>query len=271
VTSRDGTGAPAGRPREGLLEGKVGLVTGAGSGIGRETALCFAREGARVAVVDWNRKAADETTAQLADAGFEAESFEADVSDEDAVAAMVRAVVARFGRLDCASNNAALGAGFHPTTELDRARWDRCLAVTLTGVWLCMKHEIPAMLATGGGAIVNISSQSGIKGQVRQAAYAAAKGGVIALTKTAAAEFATRGIRVNSVAPGGIETPGIAAYFEANPGIRDATVAVHAMRRLGRPREIADAVVWLCSDRASFVTGDVLIVDGGIAINAHDA
>lgn len=254
-----------------LLEGKVGLVTGAGSGIGRATALCFAREGARVAVVDWQPESAQETVALIRGEGFEAEAFLADVSEEAAVEAMVRDVVARFGRLDCASNNAALGAGFHATTELDRARWDRCLAVTLTGVWLCLKYEIPAMLASGGGAIVNISSLSGIKGQVRQAAYAAAKGGVIALTKTAAAEFATRGIRVNSVAPGGIATPGIASYFEANPGIRDATVAVHAMRRLGQPREIADAVAWLCSDRASFVTGEVVSVDGGITVNAHDA
>lgn len=262
---------PLAAVRAGLLEGKVGLVTGAGSGIGRETALTFGREGARVAVVDWNREAADETVRQIRAEGFEAATFPADVSDEASVETMIGAVVAEFGRLDCASNNAALGGGFHPTTELDRARWDRCLAVTLTGVWLCMKYEIPAMLANGGGAIVNISSLSGIKGQVRQAAYAAAKGGVIALTKTAAAEFATRGIRVNSVAPGGIETPGIATYFEQNPGIRESTRAVHAMRRLGRPHEIADAVTYLCSDRASFVTGEILSVDGGIAVNAHDA
>ena len=254
-----------------LLEGKVGLVTGAGSGIGRATALVFAREGARVAVVDWNRKSADETVEQIRAEGFETEAFEADVSDEASVEAMVGGVVSRFGRLDCASNNAALGAGFHPTTELDRVRWDRCLAVTLTGVWLCLKYEIPAMLQNGGGAIVNISSQSGIKGQVRQAAYAAAKGGVIALTKTAAAEYATRGIRVNTVAPGGIETPGIATYFEHNPGIRESTAAVHAMRRLGKPHEIADAVAYLCSDRSSFITGDILLVDGGIGVNAHDA
>ena len=254
-----------------LLEGKVGLVTGAGSGIGRATARVFAREGARVAVVDWNRKSADETVDLIRVEGFEAEAFEADVSDEASVEAMVGGVVSRFGRLDCASNNAALGAGFHPTTELDRVRWDRCLAVTLTGVWLCLKYEIPAMLRSGGGAIVNISSQSGIKGQVRQAAYAAAKGGVIALTKTAAAEYATRGIRVNTVAPGGIETPGIASYFENNPGLRERTADVHAMRRLGKPHEIADAVAYLCSDRSSFITGDILLVDGGIGVNAHDA
>ena len=150
-------------------------------------------------------------------------------------------------------------------------RWREAVGVNLDATFYCMKYEIPAMLVNGGGAIVNISSQSGIKGQVRQAAYAAAKGGVIALTKTAAAEYATRGLRVNSVAPGGIETPGIAAYFEANPEVREGTLAVHAMRRLGQPREIADAVAWLCSDRASFVTGDVLLVDGGVGVNAHDA
>ncbi|MCB9722463.1 MAG: glucose 1-dehydrogenase [Spirochaetaceae bacterium] len=255
----------------GLLEDKVGLVTGAGRGIGRETALVFGREGARVVVADVDFEAAKETAALVEAEGFEALAIEVDVADEASVERMIASTLERFGRLDCASNNAALGAGFRPSTELDRARWDRCLAVTLTGVWLCAKHEIPAMLATGGGAIVNISSLSGIKGQVRQAAYAAAKGGVIALTRSLAAEFATRGIRVNSVAPGGIETDGLAAYFADNPQIVESTKAVHAMRRLGRPHEIADAVAYLCSDRSSFVTGEVLHVDGGITINAHDA
>lgn len=254
-----------------LLKDKVGLVTGGGSGIGRETALVFAREGARVVVADWNLESAEETAGLVAAEGYPALALEADVSNEQSVAEMVRRTVEHFGRLDCASNNAALGAGFHPTTELDRERWDRCLGVTLTGVWLCAKYEIPAMIESGGGSIVNISSQSGIKGQIRQAAYASAKGGVIALTRTLAAEYAQQGIRVNSVAPGGIETPGIAAYFDANPEIKQSTIAVHAMRRLGRPHEIADAVAYLCSDRSSFITGDVVCVDGGIAVNAHDA
>ncbi len=254
----------------GLLENEVGLVTGAGSGIGRATALAFARESARVVVADRDLETARETTALLEKEGFEALCVKADVSNEKEVEHMIDGTLARFGRLDCASNNAALGAGFHPLTELDRERWDRCLAVSLTGVWLCMKYEIPAMLESGSGSIVNIASLSGMKGQANQAAYAASKGGVIALTKTAAAEYATRGIRVNAVAPGGIETPGIAAYFAAVPAVRDATIATHAMRRLGRPEEIADAVVYLCSNRSSFMTGHVMAVDGGIEVNAHD-
>ena len=254
----------------GLLEDKVAIITGGGSGIGRVTALTFAREGAKVVVADWNTEGAIETRNAIQAEGFEAHAVQTDVSDEESVMSLVSETVERFGGLHCASNNAALGAGFHATHELDRARWDRCLSVSLTGVWLCMKYQIPALLASGGGSIVNISSVSGIKGQVKQAAYAASKGGVIALTKTAAAEYAQRGIRVNSVAPGGIETPGMAAYLEAYPEIREITEQQHAMGRFGRPEEVADAVVYLCSDRSSFITGQVLGVEGGIQVKAHD-
>jgi NAD(P)-dependent dehydrogenase (short-subunit alcohol dehydrogenase family) len=252
-----------------MLEAKIGLVTGGGSGIGRSTALLFAREGARVAVADRNGESALETVGLIEAEGGQAIAIEADVSEESSVETMIDRTVEAFGGLDCASNNAALGAGFDSLTELDRERWDRCIAVTLTGVWLCLKYEIPAMLASGGGSIVNISSLSGIQGEANQVAYASAKGGVNALTATAAAEFAQRGIRINAVAPGGIETPGIAMYFEKVPDVRAATVATHAMRRLGRPEEIADAVVYLCSDRSSFMTGHVMVVDGGVQVNPH--
>lgn len=244
-------------------------MTGAGAGIGRATALGFAREGAAVAVADVDERGGAETVRLVEAAGGRARFVRADVSDEAQVEAMVRTTVDAFGALHCASNNAARGAGFRPLTEIRREDWDRALGVTLTGVWLCMKHEIPALLASGGGAIVNIASVSGMRGEATQAAYSAAKGGVLALTKTAAAEWARSGVRVNAVCPGGIETPAIQAYFEHAPGIREATVAVHAMRRLGRPEEIADAVAWLCSERASFVTGHALVADGGVLVNPH--
>jgi NAD(P)-dependent dehydrogenase (short-subunit alcohol dehydrogenase family) len=253
----------------GLLDGKVGLVTGAGAGIGRATALTFAGEGAAVTVADVDPQGGEETVRLVARAGGRAHFVRADVSDEAQVEAMVRATVDTFGGLHCASNNAARGAGFRALTEIRREDWDRALGVTLTGVWLCMKHQIPAMLASGGGAIVNIASVSGMRGEATQAAYSAAKGGVLALTKTAAAEWARRGIRINALCPGGIRTPAIEAYFAQAPGIREATVAVHAMRRLGEPEEIADAVAWLCSDRASFITGHAMVADGGVLVNPH--
>jgi len=253
----------------GILEGKVALVTGGAAGIGRATALSFAREGACVAIADLDERGGLETVRLLEAAGARSHFVRADVSDERDVEAMVRSTVAAFGALHCASNNAARGAGFRPLTEIAREAWDRALAVTLTGVWLCLKHEIPALLAAGGGSIVNIASVSGLKGEATQAAYSAAKGGVLALTKTAAAEWAQRGVRVNAICPGGIRTQAIESYFQHAPGVREASIATHAMRRLGEPEEIAEAVVWLCSGRASFVTGHALVVDGGVLVNPH--
>lgn len=252
-----------------LLQNKVGLVTGGGDGIGRATSIMFAQDGAKVAVADIRLAAAEETVAMINDAGGEAIAIEANVADEAAVKAMVDTAVAQFGRLDCACNNAALGAGFNPIQEVEARHWDRCQNVSLKGVWLCLKYELAAMQANGSGAIVNIASLSGVKGEALQSPYSAAKGGVIALTKTAAAENAQNGIRVNAVNPGGILTRALADYLDTVPGAREHTASVHAMRRFGKPEEIADAVVYLCSDRASFITGHALNVDGGVMINPH--
>ena len=253
----------------GLLEDKVGIVTGAASGIGRATALMFAREGAKVTVADRDARGGEETVALITAAGGEAIFTHTDVARPQQVAAMVEQTVARFGGLDCASNNAAFGGGYALTADLSEKAWDLTLAVSLKGVWLCMKYQIPAMLESGAGSIVNIGSAAGIKGEAFLSAYSAAKGGVIALTKSAAAEYAERKIRVNTVCPGGVLTPGIADYFERAPEVKQRAIESHAMKRLGRPEEIADAVTWLCSDRSSFATGQVMVVDGGALVKSH--
>ena len=252
-----------------LLEGKVGLVTGGGDGIGRATSIMFAKDGAKVAVADVRLDAAEETVAMIRELGGEAIAIEADVSNAEAVKAMVETTVKAFGRLDCACNNAAGGGGFNILQDVEEKNWDHCHDISLKGVWLCMKYEIPAILASGGGAIVNIASLSGVRGEALQSPYSAAKGGVIALTKTAAAEYAQKGIRVNAVNPGAIRTGALINYFETVPGAEEHTAGTHAMRRLGEPEEIADAVVYLCSDRASFITGHPLDVAGGVMVNPH--
>lgn len=252
-----------------LLENKIGLVTGGGDGIGRATCIAFAKDGAKVAVADVRLGPAEETVALIEAMGGEAIAIQADVSKAQEVEAMVDATVKHFGRLDCVSNNAAGGASFAMLPDMKESDWDKCQSVTLKGVWLCLKYQIPAMLKTGGGAIVNISSLSGVRGEAMQSPYSAAKGGVIALTRTAAAEWARDGIRVNAINPGGIRTAGIKHYFAKVPDAEKNTAAVHAMRRLGEPEEVADAVCYLVSDRASFITGTTLDVDGGIMINPH--
>ena len=252
-----------------LLKNKVGLVTGGGDGIGRATSIAFAKDGARVVVADIRLDMANETVSMIHALGGEALAIKADVANGDDVKAMVEAAVDTYGSLDCVSNNAAGGAKFAMLPEMSEEHWDRTQAICLKGVWLCLKYEIPAMLQTGGGAIVNIASLSGVRGEAMQSPYSAAKGGVIALTRTAAAEWARDGIRINAVNPGGILTEGIRNYFEKVPGAREKTEAVHAMRRLGKPEEVADAVCYLVSDRASFITGTTLDVDGGIMVNPH--
>jgi len=254
----------------GLLSGKIGIVTGGASGLGRATALLAAREGSKVTVVDVNEEGGQETVDQIRHLGGEASFVHTDVSQADEVREMVAHTVGRFGRLDWASNNAAGGAGgFAPLHEIDEVTWNRTLDVCLKGVFLGMKYEIPAMIECGGGSIINISTASIFKGEAMLAAYVAAKGGVDTLTKTGAAEYATRGIRVNSVAPGGVETPALTRYMNQFPELRERIVATHAMRRFGRPEEVAEPVVWLASDRSSFVTGACIQCDGGVHVNSH--
>ncbi len=254
----------------GMLEGRIGLITGAASGIGRATALLAAREGSALVLGDIQAAAGEAVAAEVRAAGGRALFVRADVTSAAQVEALVAAATREFGALHWASNNAAGGGGdFAPLIATDEPTWERTLAVCLTGVFYAMKYEVPAMLAGGGGSIVNISSASTLKGHAFLAAYTAAKGGVEALTRTAAAELATQGVRVNAISPGGIETPAIARYFKRFPDVRDATVKAHAMRRLGKPEELAEAVVWLASERASYITGANLLVDGGSAVNSH--
>jgi NAD(P)-dependent dehydrogenase (short-subunit alcohol dehydrogenase family) len=246
-----------------MLAGKSALVTGGASGIGAATALAMAREGARVLVADRNDPAA--TVAAINAAGGQALGMVADVTDEEAVAAMVARAVGAFGRLDCAFNNAgiapaAIGKAGVATGDTERAAWEAVLAVNLTGVFLCLRAEIQAMRGKGG-AIVNTASIAGMRALTGAAAYVASKHGVIGLTRTAAAEEAP-GIRVNAVCPGFVDTP-MTADVRARRG--PAIEARAPMRRFGRPEEIAEVVVFLCSDRASFIAGSAWTADGGYA------
>lgn len=250
----------------GLLEGKVSLVTGAGSGIGRATSLIMAREGATVVVSDINADSGEETLSAVKEAGGEGNFVHADVSRPDDVAALVGQVVAAYGRLDCAHNNAGI-EGFMTGRlhEYPEDVWDRLIDINLKGVWLCLKHEIPQMLRQGGGAIVNTASGAGLVGSPRMSAYVASKHGVVGLTKAAALEYARDGIRVNAVCPGIIDTPMVGRLLESrDPGYEAAIPIRQPIGRLGRPEEIAESVTWLCSDAASFVTGIAMSVDGGV-------
>lgn len=248
-----------------ILEGKVALVTGGGNGIGQAAALAFAREGARVAVADLEEASAAATVALVNQAGGQAISLSGDVTDDARVKAMLDATLAAYGRLDCAFNNAGiapyqLNAIGQRTHEWSEAAFDRMIEVNLKSVWLCMKQELPAMLAAGGGAIVNTASIAGLVGLKGSTAYVAAKHAVIGLTKTAAMEYAENGIRVNAVCPGFITTRMTALAREQRG---EAIVRRTPLGRFGEPAEIAETVAWLCSDRASYVTGAAYEVDGG--------
>ena len=254
----------------GLLDGKVGIVTGAAQGLGRATAVLAAREGSAVVIADVQEEAGEAAAAAIRAAGGEASFVRCDVSVAAEVEKLVARTVATFGRLSWACNNAVGGAGgFGLLHEIDDRTWDRTIAVTLSGVFYSMKYEIAAMLAVDGGSIVNITSSGALKGEAMLAAYVAAKGGVDTLTRAGAAEYAQRGIRVNSVAPGGFETPAIQRYFERFPEHAAKTIATNAQRRLGRPEEVAQPIVWLASDRSSYVTGTSITCDGGVMVNSH--
>jgi len=250
------------------VKDKVALVTGAGAGIGRASAILLAREGARVGVADFDTAAAQATTEIIREAGGEAISISGDVSVESDCARMVEAVSARWGRLDILCNIAGivLGGVLDQTTENE---WNASMDVNLRSIYLCSKHAIRCMKRSGGGAIVNMASVAGLMGVKNRAAYSASKGGVIALTKSMAIDYVEDGIRVNSICPGTVDSPSLQKRLEALPdpaaARRDFT-GRQPMKRFGRPDEIAYAVLFLCSDESSFITGTEIIVDGGMSL-----
>ncbi len=248
----------------GRMEGKVALVTGASSGIGRASAQAFAADGAKVVVADIAVEGGEETVRMIEEAGGEAIFVETDVTDGAAVKAMVEQAVQTWGRLDCAHNNAGIAEPRVLTADLTEELWDRIIDINLRGIWLCMKHEIPQMLEQGGGTIVNTASVVGLIAVSRQPAYVASKHAIVGLTKTAALDYGRKGIRVNAVCPGPIRTQALEWYMSQSPQIEQQLTAQNPSGRLGTPEEIAEAVVWLSSDGASYLTGHTLVADGGV-------
>lgn len=245
------------------FNGKVALITGAASGIGRATALAFARNGASVIIADTLEVGGAETARMVEELGRKAIFIRCDVSRDADVKETMRRTVETFGRLDYAFNNAGIEGKQAMTPDCSEENWDRVININLKGVWLCMKHQLPQMLKQGSGSIVNCSSIAGLNGFPGIPAYSASKHGVIGLTKTAALEYAKSGIRVNVVCPGVIQTPMIDRFIHGEAQIQKQLVAGEPVGRVGRPEEIASAVLWLCSDESSFVTGHSMVVDGG--------
>jgi NAD(P)-dependent dehydrogenase (short-subunit alcohol dehydrogenase family) len=250
----------------GIVSGKVALVTGAGAGIGRATALKFAEEGAKVVVSDIDRSGGEETVSLITKGGGEAVFVKADVSKPDEVNALINEAVKAFGRLDCACNNAGIEGRIAPLADQSVEDFDQVLSINLRGVFLCLQAEIRKML-TGGGAIVNLASVAGLIGFPGLSPYVATKHGVIGLTKNAALEYGKNGIRVNSICPGGIDTRMLDSLAEQSTGgvqsSHEMMDPLHPIGRIGTPEEVAELIVWLCSTRASFVTGANIPVDGG--------
>lgn len=247
------------------MQGKVALVTGAATGIGLACAEAFVRAGATVVMADINEPT--DQVARLVQAGYAAVPYRCDVSDTKTVEEMIGWIVATYGRLDAAHNNAGIQTPQRPMAEITDEEFDRTVAVDLKGVWNCMRYEIRQMLRQGGGAIVNTSSQGGVTGFPGQAAYIACKHAVIGLTRTAAIDYAAQGIRINAVCPGVIRTPMAEELLRRNPDLEQELVRDIPAGRMGRPDEIAHAVLWLCSDDASFVDGHALLVDGAFSIH----
>ncbi len=250
----------------GLVAGKVALVTGAGSGIGRAIALGMAKEGARVVVADIMEKSGQATVREIKDSGGDAVFARADVSQESDARMLVDKAVEIWGRLDCAVNNAGIDGDTAMTADCTRENWDRVIGINLTGVFLGMKYQIPQMLKQGSGAIVNTASTMGIVAHQNVPAYVASKHGVIGLTKSTALGYVKENIRVNAICPGNTRTAILDHVMKERPEIYERLMAATPIGRLAEPEEIANAVVWLCSDLASFVTGHAMVVDGCYSI-----
>jgi NAD(P)-dependent dehydrogenase (short-subunit alcohol dehydrogenase family) len=244
------------------FKNKVAVVTGASSGIGKSVSELYAREGAAVILSDINQELGEKTTEEIRKGGGEAIFVHADVSKPSDCENMVKAAMDKYGRLDFACNNAGIGGDQNPTADYSLESWNKAIAVNLSGVFYCMKYEIPAMLKSGGGSIINMASILGRVGFAGAVGYVAAKHGVLGLTKTAAIEYAPHGVRVNVVGPGFISTP-LIKELEENPEINNMLISLHPVGRLGKPEEVAELVIWLSSDKASFVTGAYYPVDGG--------
>lgn len=246
------------------LEGKVALVTGGGSGIGKATALAFAKEGAKVAIADVAVDNGEATARQIQQAKGKAIFIRTDVSQPSEVRTMVKKAIAAYGSLDCAVNNAGIEGKMTSVAACTEENWERVININLKGVWLCMKYQIPYMREQGGGSIVNMASIAGLRsGLQRFSTYVASKHGVVGLTKAAAVEYAKAGIRINAVCPGFIQTPMVESDSQRNAQLETIVKDFVPAGRLGTPEEIAEAVVWLSSNAASFVTGHAMVVDGG--------